>query len=180
MPAQIGRYRGIAKGSRESYDGTEFAGQRTGNRVPIRARCRKSLNRIDDTVLVREAQRGERAAFEDLVRPTTGRAPVALRLDGRSTKAQDIYQEASSKPTERGQFPFRVFVLYLDLPHCYKSVPRFTCAASSAQGKMRRSGECGRRRISVLSSRLPMTGPTQTRKGSVAEGTRIADRTSAG
>src|SRR5206468_2975020 len=54
--------------------------------------------RIDDTMLVREAQRGSRAAFEELVRQYDQAVlRLALHLTGSDHEAQDIYQEAFLK-----------------------------------------------------------------------------------
>lgn len=53
------------------------------------------VSRGDDTTLIREAQRGDTAAFEELVRRYD--RPVlrlALHLSGSEEDAQDIYQEA--------------------------------------------------------------------------------------
>src|SRR6266536_5318917 len=51
--------------------------------------------RIDDTMLVREAQRGSRTAFEELVRHYDQAVlRLALHLTGSEHEAQDIYQEA--------------------------------------------------------------------------------------
>jgi RNA polymerase sigma-70 factor, ECF subfamily len=65
-------------------------------------------NRIDDTLLVREAQRGNRTAFEELVRHYD--QPVlrlALHLTGSEHEAQDIYQEAFLKAYKNlGRFRF--------------------------------------------------------------------------
>ena len=58
----------------------------------------QSLNRVNDTELIREAQRGSRAAFEELVRQYD--QPVlrlALHLTGSEHDAQDVYQEAFLK-----------------------------------------------------------------------------------
>ena len=58
----------------------------------------QSLGRIDDTVLVREAQRGNRAAFEELVRHYDQAVlRLAMHLTGNGAEAQDIYQEAFLK-----------------------------------------------------------------------------------
>ena len=58
----------------------------------------QGLSRIDDTVLVREAQRGNRAAFEDLVRHYDQAVlRLAMHMTGSDTEAQDIYQEAFLK-----------------------------------------------------------------------------------
>ncbi len=54
--------------------------------------------RIDDTILIREAQRGNRGAFEELVRHYD--QPVlrlALHLTGSEHEAQDVYQDAFLK-----------------------------------------------------------------------------------
>src|SRR5580692_4639542 len=54
--------------------------------------------RIDDTMLVREAQRGNRAAFEELVRHYDQAVlRLAIHLTGNEHEAQDIYQEAFLK-----------------------------------------------------------------------------------
>ena len=54
--------------------------------------------RIDDTMLVREAQRGNRAAFEELVRQYDQAVlRLALHLTGSEHEAQDIYQDAFLK-----------------------------------------------------------------------------------
>jgi hypothetical protein len=57
-----------------------------------------SISGIDDTFLVRDAQRGNAAAFEQLVR-LHDRAilKLALRLTGSESDAQDVYQEAFLK-----------------------------------------------------------------------------------
>jgi RNA polymerase sigma-70 factor (ECF subfamily) len=58
----------------------------------------QSLGRIDDTQLVREAQRGNRAAFEELVRHYDQAVlRLAMHLTGSEHEAQDIYQEAFLK-----------------------------------------------------------------------------------
>src|SRR6266498_6132771 len=64
--------------------------------------------RIDDTVLVREAQRGDRAAFEELVRHYDQAVlRLAMHLTGSEHEAQDIYQEAFLKAYKSmGSFRF--------------------------------------------------------------------------
>src|SRR5438445_13556154 len=64
--------------------------------------------RIDDTMLVREAQRGSRAAFEELVRHYDQAVlRLALHLTGSEHEAQDIYQEAFLKAYKNiGRFRF--------------------------------------------------------------------------
>lgn len=65
-------------------------------------------NRIDDTVLVREAQRGNRVAFEELVRHYDQAVlRLAYHLTGSEQDAQDIYQEAFLKAYKNvGNFRF--------------------------------------------------------------------------
>jgi RNA polymerase sigma-70 factor (ECF subfamily) len=68
----------------------------------------QSLGRIDDTVLVREAQRGNRAAFEELVRHYDQAVlRLAMHLTGSQVEAQDIYQDAFLKAYKNlGSFRF--------------------------------------------------------------------------
>lgn len=57
-----------------------------------------NLSRMDDLVLVREAQRGNRAAFEELVHHYDHAVlRLAMHLTGSEHDAQDIYQEAFLK-----------------------------------------------------------------------------------
>jgi RNA polymerase sigma-70 factor (ECF subfamily) len=57
-----------------------------------------SGRRIDDTLLVRDAQRGNRAAFEELVRHYDQAVlRLAIHLTGSEHEAQDVYQEAFLK-----------------------------------------------------------------------------------
>jgi RNA polymerase sigma-70 factor, ECF subfamily len=67
-----------------------------------------SQNRIDDSVLVREAQRGSRAAFEELIRHYDQAVlRLALHLTGSEHEAQDIYQDAFLKAYKNiGRFRF--------------------------------------------------------------------------
>jgi len=64
--------------------------------------------RIDDTLLVREAQHGSRAAFEELVRHYDHAVlRLALHLTGSEHEAQDIYQDAFLKAYKNiGRFRF--------------------------------------------------------------------------
>src|SRR5205807_5539330 len=66
------------------------------------------LSRIDDTMLIREAQRGNRAAFEELVRHYDQAVlRLALHLTGSEPDAQDVYQEAFLKAYKNvGSFRF--------------------------------------------------------------------------
>ena len=67
-----------------------------------------SQSRIDDTLLVREAQHGSRAAFEELVRQYDQAVlRLALHLTGSEHEAQDVYQEAFLKAYKSiGRFRF--------------------------------------------------------------------------
>src|SRR6266487_653595 len=64
--------------------------------------------RIDDTMLVREAQRGSRAAFEELVHHYDHAVlRLAMHLTGSEHEAQDIYQDAFLKAYKNiGRFRF--------------------------------------------------------------------------
>ena len=64
--------------------------------------------RIDDTMLIREAQRGNRAAFEELVRHYDKAVlRLALHLTGTEQDAQDVYQDAFLKAYKNiGNFRF--------------------------------------------------------------------------
>jgi RNA polymerase sigma-70 factor (ECF subfamily) len=68
----------------------------------------QSLNRADDTLLIREAQRGNRAAFEELVRQYDQAVlRLALNLTRSEQDAQDIFQEAFLKAYRNlGSFRF--------------------------------------------------------------------------
>ena len=75
------------------------------------ARCEMAghnIARIDDTMLVREAQRGNRAAFEELVRHYDQAVlRLALHLTGSEHEAQDVYQDAFLKAYKSiGNFRF--------------------------------------------------------------------------
>jgi RNA polymerase sigma-70 factor (ECF subfamily) len=64
--------------------------------------------RIDDTILIREAQRGNRGAFEELVRHYDQAVlRLALHLTGTEHDAQDVYQDAFLKAYKNiGSFRF--------------------------------------------------------------------------
>jgi len=91
-------------------------GKCAGSRCPTERSARQPLardrmavqNRIDDTLLVREAQRGNRSAFEELVRHYDQAVlRLALHLTGSEHEAQDIYQEAFLKAYKNlGRFRF--------------------------------------------------------------------------
>jgi len=68
----------------------------------------QSSSRVDDAALIREAQRGDRAAFEELVRQYDRAVlRLALHLTRSESDAQDIYQEAFLKAYRNiGSFRF--------------------------------------------------------------------------
>ncbi len=77
--------------------------------IPARgAMASHSLSRVDDSALIREAQRGNRAAFEELVRQYDQAVlRLALNLMRSEQDAQDIYQEAFLKAYRNvGNFRF--------------------------------------------------------------------------
>lgn len=92
-------------GTRTPLAQTHSGGTETG----LRTRDHMlSQSRIDDTMLVRGAQRGDRAAFEELVRHYDQAVlRLALHLTGSEHEAQDIYQEAFLKAYKNiGRFRF--------------------------------------------------------------------------
>jgi len=78
------------------------------NQDPVRGRMAGQERRIDDTMLIREAQRGNRAAFEELVRHYDQAVlRLALHLTGTEHDAQDVYQDAFLKAYKNiGSFRF--------------------------------------------------------------------------
>src|ERR1700685_2831412 len=64
--------------------------------------------RLDDTILLREGQRGNHAAFEELVRNYDQAVlRLAMHLTGNETEAQDVYQDAFLKAYKNiGSFRF--------------------------------------------------------------------------
>src|ERR1700722_16728030 len=90
----------------KASDGTERV---TWNQDPTtRGRMAGQERRIDDTMLIREAQRGNRAAFEELVRHYDQAVlRLALHLTGTEQDAQDVYQDAFLKAYKNiGSFRF--------------------------------------------------------------------------
>jgi RNA polymerase sigma-70 factor (ECF subfamily) len=94
----------IAEGKRNARE----RGSRTQDPATRGLMAGQGLSRIDDTVLVREAQRGDRAAFEELVRHYDQAVlRLAMHLTGSDHEAQDIYQEAFLKAYRNlGSFRF--------------------------------------------------------------------------
>lgn len=82
--------------------GAKTNSQRTGAMVS------QALGRVNDGDLIRAAQRGDRAAFETLVRQYDQAVlRLALHLTGSESDAQDVYQEAFLKAYRHiGNFRF--------------------------------------------------------------------------
>ena len=105
---------GVPRGESEQGSGTRHAlaplqsgDQKAGWKLLTREPM-LSQSRIDDTILVREAQRGSRPAFEELVRHYDQAVlRLALHLTGSEHEAQDIYQDAFLKAYKNiGSFRF--------------------------------------------------------------------------
>jgi RNA polymerase sigma-70 factor, ECF subfamily len=97
----------------EKVGGGSSENQRTENQDPVRGRMagldrQTQDRRIDDTMLIREAQRGNRGAFEELVRHYDQSVlRLALHLTGTEQDAQDVYQDAFLKAYKNiGSFRF--------------------------------------------------------------------------
>ena len=85
----------------------------------------ESIRSIHDSLLVREAQGGDHAAFAQLVHAHDEAVlKLALRITGSQSDAQDIYQEAFLKVYKKLDcFRLRVLRLHLDLPHRHQRLP---------------------------------------------------------
>lgn len=83
------------------------SGQKTNSHL-AGAMVSQALGRINDSDLIRAAQRGDRVAFETLVRQYDQAVlRLALHLTGSEADAQDIYQEAFLKAYRHiGNFRF--------------------------------------------------------------------------
>lgn len=84
------------------------AGQRKTNSQFTGARVSQAPGRLNDSELIRASQRGDRGAFETLVRQYDHAVlRLALHLTGSESDAQDIYQEAFLKAYRHiGNFRF--------------------------------------------------------------------------
>jgi RNA polymerase sigma-70 factor, ECF subfamily len=82
----------------------------SGDASPSRGRMagQQTTSRVDDTNLIREAQKGNHRAFEELIRQYDSSVlRLALHLTGSPEDAQDIYQEAFLKAYKSvGNFRF--------------------------------------------------------------------------
>lgn len=101
VPFTVGKYSHPRAVRDEGAGGTEDSPSRD-------LMAGRSIGRIDDTMLVREAQSGNRAAFEELVRHYDQAVlRLAIHLTGSEHEAQDIYQEAFLKAYKSmGNFRF--------------------------------------------------------------------------
>src|SRR6201981_954875 len=109
MPAEAWAV-SITVGER-SYPGPQSARSDKGSGThdpALRGYMAGQGNRIDDTMLIREAQRGDHAAFEELVRHYDQAVlRLALHLTGSEPEAQDVYQDAFLKAYRNiGSFRF--------------------------------------------------------------------------
>src|SRR5512146_1741111 len=104
MPARL-----VAVPISQNVGAVRMMGQR-GFEITSRrgATLGQSQSRINDAELIREAQRGDRLAFEELVRQYDRAVlRLALHLTGSEADAQDIYQEAFLKAYRNlGSFRF--------------------------------------------------------------------------
>ena len=98
----------FAVGGRAHSKESESAERVVEIQDPARGRMAGQERRIDDTMLIREAQRGNRAAFEELVRHYDQAVlRLALHLTGTEQDAQDVYQDAFLKAYKNiGRFRF--------------------------------------------------------------------------
>ena len=97
MPAET-----VALTATVGASGTQRNSQRSGATVS------QALSRVNDSELIRAAQRGDRSAFEVLVRQYDQAVlRLALHLTGSEADARDIYQEAFLKAYRHlGSFRF--------------------------------------------------------------------------
>src|SRR3989442_12439891 len=101
VPFAVGqRAHSGTKSERDRVSGNQSTG--------IRDRMAGQERRIDDTMLIREAQLGNSAAFEELVRHYDQAVlRFALHLTGSEHEAQDVYQDAFLKAYKNiGSFRF--------------------------------------------------------------------------
>src|SRR5258708_39719141 len=98
----------LVVGERAHSGRSEKAQRVSKDQDPTRGRMAGHERRIDDTMLIREAQRGNRGAFEELVRHYDHAVlRLALHLTGTETGAQDVYQDAFLKAYKKiGSFRF--------------------------------------------------------------------------
>jgi RNA polymerase sigma-70 factor (ECF subfamily) len=103
MPAQTIPWTFAGGGAAKAAERNEVASPSRG-----RMAGQQSQGRVDDTHLIREAQKGDHRAFEELIRQYDSAVlRLALHLTGSPDDAQDIYQEAFLKAYKSvGNFRF--------------------------------------------------------------------------
>src|SRR6201987_1591349 len=108
MPAGVWAIPIAVGGRAHSKEKSERVDRVDDNHDPARGRMAGQERRIDDTMLIREAQRGNRAAFEELVRHYDQAVlRLALHLTGTEQDAQGVYQDAFLKAYKNiGNFRF--------------------------------------------------------------------------
>ena len=105
-----------------AHSGAKSEKLESGNQDPARGRMAGQERRIDDTMLIREAQRGNRAAFEELVRHYDQAVlRLAFHLTGTEHDAQDVIEDEPSRPGEKVR-RLRVTVCFQRLPRGGQSV----------------------------------------------------------
>ena len=97
-----------AKSNQACWGGERMTPQGAAARAGARNVMPQGERRVDDVTLIRAAQQGDRAAFEELVRHYDQAVlRLALHLSGNEHEAQDIYQEAFLKAYRNlGSFRF--------------------------------------------------------------------------
>src|SRR5690348_11753028 len=97
----------IAVGARSNPNNRAVQGSNTQDPTS-RGHMAGQGSRIDDTTLIRQAQQGNRTAFEELVRHYDQAVlRLALHLTGSEADAQDIFQDAFLKAYKNvGNFRF--------------------------------------------------------------------------
>jgi RNA polymerase sigma-70 factor (ECF subfamily) len=115
--------------------------QGSGTQNPtLRGSVAAQGNRIDDTTLIREAQRGNRAAFEVLVRHYDQSVlRLALHLTGSEADSQDIQQDAFLKAYKNlGSFRFECS-FYTWIYRIVTTLPRPSAEAKCSEGRRSRN-----------------------------------------
>ena len=127
--------------------GTRRGGQGNTHNPTVRGSVATQSSRIDDTTLIREAQHGNRAAFEVLVRHYDQSVlRLAYHLTGSESDAQDIYQEAFLKAYKNlGSFRFEcsfyTWIYRIVTNLCLDHLRKKTVRKEDAPVAVDRSGE---------------------------------------
>ena len=107
----------------------------------------ESSARLQDAELIREAQKGSRAAFDALVRQYDQAVlRLALHLTGSEQDAQDIHQEAFLKAYRHiGSFRFECSFYTWIYQDRHQSLPRSAAPTQNASRRSGRHRRCHRR-----------------------------------